>query len=54
MVDRQLPHPRMAAQTLRQAAPSTSSRLLALPAGDAAPWLDLDRPHRHANYRPTI
>src|SRR5829696_8815228 len=54
MVDRQLPHPRMAAQTLRQAAPSALPRLLALPADDGAPWLGLDRPRRYANYRSTI
>ena len=50
-----LPHPRPAAQTLRQAAPSPlQPRLLALPAGDGAPWLGLTRPRGHANYRPTI
>ncbi len=54
MVDRQLSHLRMAAQTRRQAAPSPLSRLLALPAGDGTPWLGLTRPRRRANYRPTI
>jgi len=54
MVDRQLPHPRLATQTRRQAAPSPLSRLLALPAGDGAPCLGLARPRGHANYRPTI
>jgi hypothetical protein len=55
MVDRQLPHPRMAAQTRLQAAPSSLPRLLlALPADDGAPWFGLTRPRGHANYRPTI
>jgi hypothetical protein len=54
MLGREPTHSRLAAQALREAAPSSLPRLLALAADDDAASLDLSHPRKHVGSRPSI